>query len=132
MNALELIVLALAVSRIARLIVSDAILDKPREWVLRRYPGATTEFGDTEVVENGTNTFGRRIGYLRTTNVPVFKASSWFASEPRFVGNVISCTWCTGVWVAIATWLAYWFYPDLVYWVAPLALAEVAGLLNDR
>lgn len=129
----ELVVLAFAVSRIARLVVSDAILDTPRNWFLSRFPADTTQFGDSEVIQGGKGSLGERVGRLRGSFVDVFKSGdAWYAAEPRWVGNLVSCAWCVSVWVAIAVWAGYFFYPDLVYWLAPLALAEAAGLLNDR
>jgi hypothetical protein len=57
---------------------------------------------------------------------------AWYAVHPKFLGNLISCHWCSGLWLAIGGWAAWWFYPDIVFYLIPLAIAEVLGLLNDR
>lgn len=132
MNWLELLIVALAVSRVARLLVHDTITEGLREWVWRRYPVDDTQFGDSEVTVNGKDTFNRQLGHLATGVEVIRLQDAWYAINPRFIGKLISCHWCAGIWVAIAGWAGYWFYPDLVVLLAPLALAEVIGLLNDR
>lgn len=129
---LDYLILALAVSRLTRLVVHDSISERFRTFIWRRWPGTDTQFGDTEVAVDGKDTLGNRIGQL-TTGVDVFRTSvAWFATTPRFVGNLISCHWCLSVWMAVAVWAGYWVYDGLAWWLLPLALSEVTGLLNDR
>lgn len=128
MTWLTLLILALAVSRLSRLIVHDSITEPIRAWVWKRWPGSSTEFGDSEV-HNG----------ILATGVDVFRADSmetpgtraWYATRPRFIGELISCHWCLSVWVAIVVWGAWCFYHDLQWFLVPFAFSEVTGLLND-
>lgn len=122
MSLLEVVILAFAVARITRLITTDSIFDGPRDWVLSRWPADDTVFGDSEV----TN------GKL-STGVEVFReVDGWFATYPKKWSEVITCNWCASVWVAIIVWLVYLVYPVTVTVLAPLALAQAAGLLLDR
>jgi hypothetical protein len=130
MDAVHLVVLALAVARLARLIVHDSLTERPRTWLLRRWPTDDTEFGDSEVTETGKDTLGFRIGHL-STGVMVFRTpNAWYAQTPHKWSELLTCVWCSSVWVGIAVWTAYWFYPDAVYWLVPLALSQIAGLLD--
>lgn len=132
MTWLDLVIVALAASRLTRLIVHDSITEPMRVWMWRRWPSRDTEFGDSEVNTDGKDTLGNPIGQLRT-GVDVFRTkTAWFATRPRFVGNLISCHWCSGIWVACAVWAVAWFYPVTVPLLAALAVAELIGLLNDR
>lgn len=133
MNPLDLLILALAVSRLSRLIVSDSITEKLRNWIWYRLPASDTEFGDSEVKVDGKDTLGNQIGVLHKTGVHVFRTrTAWYATQPRMIGNLISCPWCAGFWVAIAVWAGYWFYPETVIFTVPFALSEITGLLNAR
>ena len=130
MNWLDLVIVALAASRLTRLVVSDTITEPLRNFVWRRFPGHLTTWGDSEVKQNGTDTFGRPAGVVR--HFDVFKVDTlWFAVRPRFVGSVIECHWCTGLWVGVGVFAAFWFYPVIVPYLAALAVAEVIGKLND-
>ena len=131
MTPLDLLIIALAASRLTRLIVSDLITEPLRRMVWKRYPGSDTTWGDTEVRQKAKDAFGRSIGVAG--QVDVFKLDKvWFASQPRFVGQVLECHWCAGIWVAIGVFAAAWFYPVVVPYLTVLAVAEVIGLLNDR
>lgn len=126
MTWIALAVLALGTSRLTRLIVHDSITEKLRTWVWYRWPADDTVFGDSEVTVNGST------GRLRS-GVQVFRQQDgWYALRPRFAGNLISCHWCASVWLAIIVWTVWWFYHDLVIFLAPFALSEIAGLLNAR
>lgn len=132
MTWLALTILALGVSRLTRLVVHDTITERLRAWIWYRWPASDTLFGDSEVTANGRDTLGTHIGRL-STGVRVFKAKDgWLAEQGRFVGNLISCHWCTSVWLGIIVWAGWWFYHDLVILLAPFALSEVSGLLNAR
>lgn len=133
MTWLTLVIAMLAASRITRLITSDTITEPARRYLLIRHPGSDTLFGDSEVKGDGKDTYGRQVGTLRDSGVDVVKTKpGWIAVHPRFLGNVISCHWCTGIWVAVVVWAVVWFYPVTVPFLAALAVAEVIGLLNDR
>lgn len=134
MNAVDLIVLALAAARLTRIVTLDGIFAPVRRFIDYRWPGEETTFADSEVVVNGTDTLGNTIGYLRKTKVDLFKSGDiWYATTPRWAGNLISCPWCTSVWVSVgvlvlAVTMSEWiWYPFYV-----LAIAEVAGVICSR
>lgn len=131
MNPLELLIVGLAASRITRLAVSDTITEPLRRKLWRVFPGRDVTFGDSEVRRDGTDMFGREVGWMGTREM--FKTDgAWYAVHPSWVGDLISCAWCTGLWVGVAGFAAYWFYPVVVPYAAALAVAELIGLLNDR
>jgi hypothetical protein len=127
LNAVELIVLALAVARLTRLVTTDTIFDTPREWVLKRYPNRLTTFGDSEVARGSGN-----VGLLET-GVRVFRSSeAWHPVDPVSWSYLLSCDWCASVWMGIVVWALYLIYPVTVWVLAPLALAQFAGVILDR
>jgi len=120
LDPLILIIDALAVFRLTRLIVADGIFDRPRNWILTRFPGAETEFY-ADAVER----VPRRL-------VPVSGSSPrvWVAVEPSWLGRLLECCWCVSVWTAAGVVVArqmwgWWEWPALV-----LAYAAVAGMLH--
>lgn len=125
-----LIIDMLAVFRLSRLIVADSILDRPRAWLLRRWPGDDTEFYDSEVeIDDSTAT-------LVDTGVLVTAIDgdvrTWIAIRPRWLGTWIECVWCNSVWIAVAVvaareWWDWWQYPATV-----AALSAVAGIIHTR
>jgi hypothetical protein len=119
----NLVILVLASARLTRLVVTDTLLQTPREWWLRRWPAEDTVFGDSEVTGNR----------LRT-GVEVFReADGWYPVSPSMLGALITCVWCAGFWVAVLVWTAYQFYPEATVLVAaPFAFSYVIGWLDDR
>lgn len=131
MNPLDLLIIALAASRITRLIVHDSITEPLRYFIWRRFPGSQTTWGDSDVTQSTKDSFGRQVGMVG--KVDVFKLDGlWFADRSRFIGSLLECHWCTGLWVGIGAFAVLWFYPVVVPYAAALAVAEVIGLLNDR
>ena len=115
MTVLEFLVVALAVFRVSRLIVSDTILDTPRLWILTRYPASDTVFVD-----------------WRDDLFWVEKVGGWMAIKPHLIGELISCVWCTGFWISVIAVAAWWQSPEVAWWLAlPFALSAVAGLLEE-
>jgi hypothetical protein len=87
-----LLVLALATFRVTRLVTTDTVLSRPREWLWSKFP----------------------------------PESSW-------LGYLVSCDWCTGVWVGSTFAVAHTIVPTVTYPIAlALALAAVAGILAAR
>lgn len=104
---LEFLIISLASFRLTRLIVFDKIT----EWL--RAP-----FFDEEVEVNDD---GKEEIYF-VPKKGVIKG---------FFGELLSCYWCTGVWSAIAIYIAYIFWQPIV---APiiiiLAVAGVAAIIE--
>lgn len=98
----EFIILALACFRLTRLIVFDKITEFIR-----------SPFYDeiTEVNEHGIE----EIYYIPKSS-PIKK----------FMGELLSCYWCTGIWVSACVIICYYLFPS-VFWPVILVLAA-AGL----
>jgi hypothetical protein len=128
----NLVILALAVARLTRLVTQDTLTQGIREWALTRWPNASTEFGDSEVTGHGTDSLGYRTGTL-TTGREVFRTSeAWYAVDPWKWSGLLTCDWCLSIWFGIGAAAAYYYYPEVTFWVSlPLALSFVAAWLND-
>jgi hypothetical protein len=128
----NLVILALAVARLTRLVTQDTITQGIREWLLTRWPNVNTEFGDSEVTEMATDSLGYRTGTL-TSGRQVFRTSeAWYAEEPFKWSELLTCDWCLSIWIGIGAAAAYYYYPEITFWVSlPLALSFVAAWLND-
>ena len=120
-----LVIDALAIFRLSRLVTTDSILDPPRDWLLRRWPGNGTEFYDSEVDDSEVG--GRPVVPLEGTRPRV-----WVVVDPHWFGSLISCMWCLSVYVAVAVvalrqWWDWWQWPALV-----AAGSAVAGWIHTR
>ncbi|MFS0782843.1 DUF1360 domain-containing protein [Bacillus sp. 1P06AnD] len=107
-NALDFFLLALAGFRLTRLIVFDKITAFMRKPFFEEAE-EKNEKGEMEI-------------YI----VP-------YKSGLRgWIGELLSCYWCTGMWMAILVVLAHYFFP---YWAGPiivvLAVAGLASLLES-
>jgi len=128
-----LIVDALAIFRLSRLVTSDTILDRPRNWLLRRWPGADTEFHDSEVERvEGEGAAYTAVRGRPVTPVPEWSPRLWVVVEPHWFGNLISCVWCVSVYVAVVVvalraWWDWWQWPALV-----AAGSAAAGWIHTR
>ena len=128
-----LIVDALAIFRLSRLVTSDTILGRPRNWLLRRWPGADTEFHDSETERiEGKGAAYNAVRGRPVTPVPEWKPRLWVVVEPHWFGNLISCVWCISIYVAVAVvaaraWWDWWQWPALV-----AAGSAVAGWIHTR
>lgn len=101
-NFFEFIILALACFRMTRLIVFDKITEFIR-----------TPFFD-EVEEENEN--GQTEIYFMPKSTPLKK----------FMGTLLSCYWCTGVWVAAGLTAGYYLLPTIM---SPIILVfAIAGL----
>jgi hypothetical protein len=106
-NILQLIVMGLAVFRITHLIVYDKITEFLR-----------APFFDEqeEIDENGVQEI-----YLVPKNSGV---KGW-------VGELLSCHWCTGIWVAAGSYLFYISNPDIASPVITImAIAGIASIIE--
>ena len=101
-NVFTFILLALASFRITRLIVFDKITEFIRQ-----------PFFDEIEEENEEGTIEV---FYRPKRTPIKK----------FIGELLSCYWCTGVWISIAVVAGFLFYPTIFL---PIMLVfAVAGL----
>ena len=129
---MNLVILALAVARLTRLVTQDSITQTIREWVLTRWPDASSEFGDSEVTEQATDALGYRTGTLETGREVFRTTEAWYAVAPFKWSELLTCDWCLSIWVGIGAAAAHYLYPEITFWVSlPLALSFVAAWLND-
>lgn len=92
MNALDYIILGLAVYRITRLVTTDTILEKFREFVWRKSP-----------------------------------------PEKNGIGYLITCNWCTSIWVSSLVFSMYKMMTEPTIFVCSIfALSGVAGIIASR
>jgi hypothetical protein len=101
-DILDFIILALASFRLTRLIVFDKITEFLRD-----------PFFDEVEEENDDGTM--EVYYL-PKGTPIKK----------FIGDLLSCYWCTGVWVSAAVVVGYLLLP--VVFVPIILVLAVAGL----
>lgn len=123
MTLLELAVLVLAVARVARLVTADTITEPLRQRILERWPGPLTQFTGDAVTDQETTRHGK----------PLMRVGdAYYAESPSFVGGVVECHWCAGVWIAAALVASFVLWPDVVWWpLVALAVAHTAGIVGQ-
>jgi hypothetical protein len=103
---LDLILLGLAAARLTDIISTDEIMKWLREPFVRM---EKTEIAGTEA-ETRT---GRGRGWRKV------------------LGDLLSCPWCVGVWVAAGLTYAYFLAPRIIWlFILILAVAEIASILQ--
>ena len=113
-SALLLFIYAVACFRITRLITTDTLTANWRERIRKRGTGEYLKrsIPSGKVVERKVDV------------VP----GAW-----GFIWRVISCSWCTSIWVAAAVTALAYFEGSWWQWVcAFLTLAAIAGVLGER
>ncbi|MEB3749219.1 hypothetical protein EP10_000058 [Geobacillus icigianus] len=107
MSLMDMFLLVFAAFRLTRLLVYDQITAPLR----RPFYEAAEEVGPDGAKEI--------VWYVRKEPVR------------RFVGELLSCYWCTGIWSAGFLWLGYVWWPALFQPVCSiLAVAALAGLVQ--
>lgn len=115
MDLLATLILAFAVARITALIVIDDIFEPARHRIFLLSPPETDVEGDTSL-------------YTRLDRKGnVLKGATW--REPGFVGKLLSCYMCTGIWVALAATAAYIHVPHAFTFFTVFALAQASDLI---
>lgn len=117
---------ALAVYRLTRLIVADTILDTPRAWLFRRWPGTETIFLGSEV------DIGDGAHWIVDTNRQLVAVNDdeFIALQPSWFGRWLECAWCVSVWVAPVVVAARLWLPGWEWISLALAYAAVAGIVH--
>lgn len=114
----------LAVYRLARLVTKDSLFDRPRWWILNRWPSEQTTFPDNLVLERRTED-GHVYGILKS-GVHVYMTAKvddegdplWEADRTYKLSELVECPFCVSVWLAFAVvalrvgW-DWWQYPAL-------------------
>lgn len=121
---LWLTILTVTCYSITRLIVTDDfwIFSKPREWIKANFPPEDTVF-------NGKKPPHRKPEqYKRLPN-----NRDYVVLEGHWLGELISCPWCSSFYVALGLWPAFLFFPTVVIIGAvPLALRALTGSIAYR
>jgi len=104
---IELLILSLACFRLTRLIVFDRITEPFRILFL-------DEKLDVEDISNP------EIYYVPTEK----------SGFMNFTGQLITCHWCTGIWVAFFIMWLHFFVPYSMYFIIMLALAGLASIIE--
>jgi hypothetical protein len=126
LSAIQFITVLGAIWSFTRLLVTDSIFDRPRDWVMIRYP-----YPGLVVRKISDVPEGRRSLY-RSTNVGTF-----VSPKGTFLGKLLSCPWCLSFYVAIAAVLllefAQWADLESLYFsLAFLFLARgVTGAIES-
>lgn len=124
-------IVALAVHRLTRLIVSDTITEPLRNRVLSRWPSDDAVFTDewvTETAGEPQTIAGADVFYIDGTG--------WMATKPHWLGTLITCTWCASFWIATLATVGLLLteavaLPALAWWLLPFAFSSVVGLLES-
>jgi hypothetical protein len=116
-DALTLVILALAVHRVTRLIVTDTIFEKVRDWLrslsMTKKPRTQRQSGEM----------------MPESWVPKTGA----ALVPRTLNSIVHCHWCASIYVSAGTLALYRFEGGWFMWIAKgLAFSTVAGVLHER
>lgn len=104
LDLFSLFLLGLASFRLTRLFVFDVITEKLRAIFLEEVIGEREE--EVFLVPRGT---GVR----------------------KFIGNLISCYWCTGIWASALLVVLYVFFPVVGLWVAGILSVAAVGSLVE-
>lgn len=107
---LALLILTLAAFRVTTLVVTDTIVDRPRSWLHHRFP-VTGTYVDRKP----------KRGSSRYVNQSEPK---WWVDKGTFIGDLISCFYCIGVWISVALGL---LWVSFAWAHLPITLAAIAG-----
>jgi hypothetical protein len=103
---------------ITRLVVTDDfyVFSKPREWIKKNFPP------EGEVVSSVPK-HRKPTQFKRLPN-----NKDYVILEGHWLGELISCPWCSGFWISLALWTAFLFMPTVVLiGIAPLAMRAFVG-----
>ncbi|MDV2685090.1 DUF1360 domain-containing protein [Alkalihalophilus lindianensis] len=107
LTGFEFLLLSLAVFRFTHLIVFDSITEFMRSPFIEI----------TEEEQEGGEVY--------------YYISSRGTGIRKFVGDVLSCYWCTGIWASIIIFTGFiWLYDFMIFPVYLLAIAGVAAIVE--
>lgn len=113
----SLLIVALGVYSITRLITIDSIADRPREWIFDRFPPAN-------------RTMKKRPNPDRCTFIVT--GDHYYVTEGHWLGELLSCPWCSGFWVSLVVFGAFIAWPvATTFLLVPLALRVIPGMIES-
>ncbi|WP_042357252.1 DUF1360 domain-containing protein [Bacillus rubiinfantis] len=105
---LDLVILILATFRLTHLIVFDQITSFLRK-----------PFLEVTVIEHPDGQFEETVEIKGT-------------GLRHFIGSILSCYWCSGIWVSAVTVLLYTFFPITYPLFLILAVAGAAAVIESK
>lgn len=114
-----LLVLVFVCYSITRLIVTDDfwIFSKPREWIKENFPPEDYVYHGKRPPHRNENQ------YKRLPNNRDF-----VVTEGHWLGELISCPWCSGFWISLGVWIGFLAEPEwVIVGAIPLALRAAVG-----
>lgn len=105
---IHLVILVLASFRLTHFIVFDEIAS------FIRAPFLTTTY------EEDAN--GQMIQQIETKGTGL----------RRWIGKLLSCYWCVGIWSSILVVVLYWFFPASFIFLLILAVAGAAAVIETK
>lgn len=139
-DPLLLVVDVLAVWRLTRLVTRDDFppIKAAREWILRRWPSGDTTFTADEVEPSVPDDSDLPLpfsgeGRVRGSGRPVFwNGEEWQSSDDHWQGKLISCLWCSSVWLAGGVMALNPWRGWVAWLLSVLAVAGAAALVAIR
>ncbi|MEQ6375522.1 DUF1360 domain-containing protein [Bacillaceae bacterium S4-13-58] len=107
MNLLDFVILVFASYRLTRLIVFDTITD----WLRRPFH----EYEEQELSDGEIET----VIHIKGTGIRAF------------IGELLSCYWCTGFWSSVIILLIFLYLPSLEIILYVLAISGAASMLFE-
>lgn len=136
MDPITLLLLALAAARITILVTRDSILEpiRHRIFLLSPPPDNARRGWEYQRMIRATRkerNLARQAGESRADSRWI--AGSEVERKPGFIGSLLSCPDCAGIWVGAGVAVAWWSAPAVTELVAvPLALALAASYIARR
>lgn len=114
---IHLFILTMGAYSLTRLVVTDSIFDSVRAWIFHQFPH-----------EGYASQTKPKRGVLRRTSNNV-----WVADKGTFIGDLLSCPWCSGFWVSLILFGGYVFIPEITLFVLiPFAIRALVGGYANR
>lgn len=135
----EFVILALAATRLTLLVTRDTITEPIRHIIFMHFPPPDNQRHGWEYQR------WYRAGKERRKDLKKLGGLSWLERrfvewdheepirDPSFLGSLLSCPDCVGVWVGLAAAVSYWVEPTAALYAAtPLAIATVVSFVTRR
>jgi hypothetical protein len=141
---LVIILAAFSIPRLVRLIVEDTISDPIRERLFTKYPPHDAPGSYWQMtLPKSREEYAKDMELWRLEDAGREHGTQYFAKPARynqyptqvragtFLGDLISCPYCVGVWVSIAVTVMVLFVPYSFVILTPFALAQVSDIIID-
>lgn len=127
---LGVVLVALCAHRAARAITTDTITDRPRAWV---YDHA---FHHPALEPVGIDEWNARAeaeaGVIMPPAERVAPEAQTISKPWAYVYGLMSCPHCSGWWISLVLWWAWWNVDDLRVWIAAGAVAGLQSVVSAK